>query len=87
MRRYNASTEPHFPNDAGSTNIRIQCQLPEISELFGSGALFKKITAFSSSLLRAFAPSRLRVNHLHPHGVRRGLMYLTQRRKGAKREK
>ena len=31
-----------------------------------------------------FAPLRLRVNHLQPHGARRGLIYFTQRREGAK---
>jgi hypothetical protein len=32
-----------------------------------------------------FAPLRLRVNPLHPHGARGGLIDLTRRRKGAKR--
>ncbi len=73
-----------FSNDAGQANIRIQCQLPEFSKVFGSGALFKKSPL---SRLHFFAPLRLRVNHLHPHGVRRGLMYLTRRREGAKRKK
>jgi hypothetical protein len=47
---------------------------------FFERGVFLKITTFS------FAPLRLRVNHLQPHGAWRGLIYFTQRRKGAKKE-
>jgi hypothetical protein len=81
MRRRAVSAAPYFSNGEGSANVRIQCQLPEFSVVFARAALFKKSPL---SRLHFFASSRLRVNPLHPHGVRRGRMYLTRRRKGAK---
>ncbi len=54
MRRCGVPITPYFSHLAGSENIPIQCQLPEISGTFGKGRILE-ITAF---LLRAFAASR-----------------------------
>jgi hypothetical protein len=48
----------NFPNEEGFTNIPIQCQLPEFSGVFGSGAPFRKSPLSCSLPLRDFAPSR-----------------------------
>jgi hypothetical protein len=77
VRRCGGSVAPYFANGAGYANIRIQCQLPEICEVFKE--------EFSSIMMvfpqySLFASLRLRVNPLLSHGARRGFVYLTQRR-------
>jgi len=42
-------------------------------------------TKVSPKRVSFFAPLRLRVNPLQPHGAQRGLLDLTRRRKGAKK--
>ena len=54
VRRYGVSLVPYFPHRAGSENIPIQCQLPEISGTFWKGHILKIIAL----PLHAFAPSR-----------------------------
>lgn len=52
MRRFGVTTAPYFSNDEGSTNIWIQCQLPEFSEVFESDVRPDN-TGFSRATLRA----------------------------------
>jgi hypothetical protein len=40
MRRLSIPIASYFSHDVGSENIPIQCQLPEISEVFLKGAAF-----------------------------------------------
>jgi hypothetical protein len=73
MRRCAMSVAPYFAKGAGSANMPIQCQLPEICVVFKEE--FSSIMmAFPQS--SPFAPLRLRVNHLLSHGA-------AQRRKEA----
>ena len=79
-RRCDGSVAPCFSYCAGCAYIRIQCQLAQFSAIF----LEKGYSSKKRILFSFFAPLRLRVNHLQPHGAGRDLIDLTRRREEEK---
>jgi hypothetical protein len=58
MRRYRGSVAPYFANGAGSANMPIQYQLPEICVVFLKRVFFNNDGLFAVFPLRGFAPLR-----------------------------
>ena len=80
-RRSGGLGAPFFRTVRAKKIYRFSVNFLRFARFFEKGVLLKK-----SPLSRSFffAASRLRVNHLHPQGARRGLIDLTQRREGEK---